>query len=122
MTDLEFTEACEQTLALAQQHLCRYWLLDNRADESIRVAGLNDWVTEEYLPRARKVLGRAPCIAFLAHAAFWQTLQALGPLPLVGPSVAFQAGAFTQEADARAWLQSLRPAMWPQLALVGHPY
>ena len=62
----------------------------------------------------RTTLGQAPCIAFVAPVAFWQELQATAPLPLASPDVAYRARAFTNEPDARQWLQSV------QLAALGH--
>ena len=110
MTESEFTEACELMLVLAQRQHCPFWLLDSQRDANTRAPDVYDWLTDEFLPRVRRNLGQAPCIAFVAPASFWHELQATAPLPLAQPGVAYRARAFTQEFEAQEWLQALRLA------------
>ena len=108
----EFTEACEVVLAWAQHHGCPYWLLDGRADV-LQPLDVYEWLREEFLPHAHKVLGRVPCLAFVNHSDFWLALQAqhyAPPAPVV-LSAAYRANWFTEEKDALAWLAQFRPAI-----------
>lgn len=110
----EFTEACELLLSQAQQHDCPYWLLDGRADRpEQRPLDVYEWLTDEFLPRVRRSLGRVPCLAFIALPAFWEALQArhYAPPSPVQLSPAFRANWFTTEAEALAWLRQFRPAL-----------
>ncbi|MVN78181.1 hypothetical protein GO988_17775 [Hymenobacter sp. HMF4947] len=109
----EFTESCEQLLAVAQRHRCPFWLLDGRADAQERPLDVYEWLGEEFMPRVRKALGRIPSLAFIAQPEFWQELQARNyarPSP-TGPSAAYRANWFTSEADALAWLHQFRPGI-----------
>ncbi|AMJ64987.1 hypothetical protein [Hymenobacter sp. PAMC 26628] len=105
----EFTEACELLLATARPHGCPYWLLDGRADSADRPGDVYEWLVEEFLPRARKVLGHMLCVAFMAEPDFWAALQARSfaqPAPKV--TATFRAGWFTDETAALAWLDQQR--------------
>ncbi|WP_310395011.1 hypothetical protein [Hymenobacter sp.] len=110
LTATEFTEACELLLAQAQEHDCPYWLLDGRADENIRPPALFQWLVEDFLPRVPKVLGRVPCLAFVAQPRFWREFQARNSTPdspgLFVPG--FRTGLFTEEAMALDWLDTFR--------------
>ena len=110
LTAAEFTESCEMLLAEARPHGCPYWLLDGRNDANVRPPDVYEWLTEEFLPRVRKVLGRVPRLAFVAEASFWQALQArsYAPPPPVLVSGVFQANWFTDEKAALSWLDALR--------------
>jgi len=108
----EFTEACELLLAQARRHHCPYWLLDGRADEPVRPAGVYGWLNDEFLPRLRAALGQAPCLAFVAEPHFWQNLEAhsYGPLAPAQSSPSAHIGWFTDEAAAMDWLATQRRA------------
>ncbi|GAB3637182.1 hypothetical protein GCM10027422_27720 [Hymenobacter arcticus] len=109
----ELTEACEMLLEHAQRHQCPYWLLDGRADASGRPNDVYEWMTEEFLPRVHRTLGRVPCLAFIAQAEFWQELQAshyAPPAPaLLSPT--YRTGWFVDEAIAQTWLNQFRPTL-----------
>lgn len=106
----EFTETCELLLAQARRHDCPYWLLDGRADEDVRPPCLYQWLTDEFLPRVSRTLGRMPYVAFVARPSFWQALQAhaYGPLAPAQLSATFRINWFTDEAPAAEWLNSYR--------------
>lgn len=108
----EFTEACEMLLAQARPHRCPFWLLDGRADDTSRPPDVYEWLTEEFLPRVRRALGRVPTLAFVAQPLFWNALQAqsYAPPPPVLVSGVFRANWFTDEATALTWLNSFRLA------------
>jgi hypothetical protein len=108
----EFTEACELLLSQAQLHDCTFWLLDGRADASgERPLDVYEWLSDEFLPRVRRTLGRMPCLAFLALPSFWQTLQTqhYAPPSPMQHSPIFRANWFTTEAEALTWLSQFRP-------------
>jgi len=113
MSAVEFTESCELLLAVAQEHSCPFWLLDGRADNVGHSNDVYEWMREEFLPRTHRVLGRVPCLAFVAHPEFWQALQArhyVLPSPLT-VSASFRTNWFVDEAEALAWLAQFRPAI-----------
>jgi hypothetical protein len=113
LTDVEFTESCELVLDIAQQHHCPFWLLDGRADASGHPNDVYNWMREEFLPRTYQVLGRVPCVAFLAQPTFWDALQArhYAPQDPVTVSAAFRTSWFVEEAEALAWLAQFRPTI-----------
>lgn len=113
LSDVELTESCELVLAIAQEHGCPFWLLDGRADQLGHSTEVYDWIREEFLPRAYQVLGRVPCVAFLAQPEFWQQLQARGYVPTnpVIVSAAFRTNWFIDESEALAWLGQFRPTI-----------
>jgi hypothetical protein len=113
LSPVEFTESCELVLAVAQRHRCPFWLLDGRGDSVGHQADVYDWMREEFLPRTYQVLGRVPCVAFLAQPDFWLALQARGYAPQdpVTVSAAFRTGWFAEEAEALGWLARFRPAI-----------
>ena len=105
----ELTESCELVLGWAQHYSCPFWLLDGRLEE-VQPFDVYEWLREEFLPRAHKVLGRVPCIAFVAEPELWLALQARGyapPAPIV-LSAAFRASWFTAEEEGVAWLMQFR--------------
>ncbi len=113
LSPAEFTEACELLLAMAQQHQCPFWLLDGRADTAERPPDVYEWLGEEFLPRVYKALGLIPCLAFVARAEFWESLQArnyASPTRALSGTT-FRANWFTSEEDALAWLGQFRPAI-----------
>jgi hypothetical protein len=111
----EFTEACEMLLMQAQANQCRYWLLDGQADANIRPPDVYDWLLEEFLPRAYKVLGRVPCLAFVAQPDFQRTIRATSRLlPVPTQPAAMQINWFTNEADGLEWLNKLRAIAAPE--------
>ena len=108
----EFTEVCEVVLAWAQHYDCPFWLLNGRAD-AVHPLDVYEWLREEFLPHAHKVLGRVPCLAFIAEPDFWLALQAqyyAPPAPAV-LSAAYRANWFTEEVEALAWLVQFRPTI-----------
>jgi len=106
---VEFTEACEMLLAQAQANQCRYWLLNGQADANVRPPDVYDWLLEEFLPRAHKLLGRVPCLAFVARPDFQHAIRANSRLlPIPTQPAAIQISWFTNEADGLAWLNHLR--------------
>ena len=113
LSAVELTESCELLLAVAQQHSCPFWLLDGRSDHVGHETAVYDWMREEFFPRAYQVLGRIPCVAFMAQPEFWQRLQARGYVPVdpVTVSAAFRTNWFVEEADALAWLAQFRPTI-----------
>lgn len=113
LSDIELTESCELVLAVAQEHGCPFWLLDGRADRVGHATEVYDWLREEFLPRAYQVLGRVPCVAFLANPEFWQGLRSRGYVPTdpVIVSAAFRTGWFECEVEAEAWLAQFRPTI-----------
>jgi hypothetical protein len=113
LSAIEFTESCELVLAIAQQHQCPFWLLDGRADDIGHGTDVYDWMREEFLPRAYQVLGRVPCVAFMAQPEFWLALQArrYAPVDPVTVSAAFRTNWFVEEDEALAWLAQFRPTI-----------
>jgi hypothetical protein len=107
----EMTEACEMLLEHAQRHDCTYWLLDGRADAPGRPTDVYEWMTEEFLPRVHRTLGRVPCLAFVAQATFWEELQARSYAPPALLSSTYRTGWFVDEATAQAWLNQFRPTL-----------
>ncbi|MBD2767586.1 hypothetical protein IC235_06740 [Hymenobacter sp. BT664] len=107
---LEFTEACEMLLAMAQRYQCSYWLLDGRANESTRPTDVYQWLVKEFLPQVPRALKQIPHVAFVAQASFWDALQTRS-YPLSNPALAapaFHIGWFTEDDDAEAWLNLSR--------------
>jgi hypothetical protein len=113
LSDIELTESCELVLAVAQEHGCPFWLLDGRADQVGHATEVYDWMREEFLPRAYQVLGRVPCVAFLAHPNFWQQLKGRGYVPTdpIIAAAAFRTGWFECEVEAEGWLAQFRPTI-----------
>lgn len=103
----EFTEVCELLLAMAQHYGCRYWLHDGRADEARRPADIQDWMLDDFLPRAKDALGTAPYIAFVATATFWQDRAAQGCAPPGTLPGASHNRGFISEAAALRWFQEV---------------
>ena len=108
LTTLEFTEACEMLLAAAQAHHCPYWLLDGRADTDSRPPDVYGWLSDDFLPRVHRELGRVPTLAFIARPEFWNALQARNYAPSVVAASSFRANWFTDEGAALAWLATYR--------------
>ncbi len=111
LTTLEFTEACEMALATAQQHRCPYWLLDGCADVDMRPPDVYEWLSDEFLPRVHRALGRVPTLAFIARPEFWSALRARSYAPAVVIAGTFRAGWFTEEHAALAWLDAYRTGL-----------
>ena len=111
LSTLEFTEACEMLLAAALEHHCPYWLLDGRADVDARSPDVYEWLSDEFLPRVHRVLGRVPTLAFLAYPEFWHTLRARSYAPPVVIAGTFRAGWFTDEGTAMQWLANYRTVL-----------
>jgi hypothetical protein len=108
----EFTEACEAVLAWAQHYDCPFWLLDGRADV-VQPLDLYEWLREDFLPHAHKVLDRVPYLAFIGESDFWLALQAqhYAPSATWVLSAAYRANWFTTEEAGVAWLAQFRPAI-----------
>ncbi|RZK99157.1 MAG: hypothetical protein EOO62_25190 [Hymenobacter sp.] len=109
----EMTEACEMLLEHAQRHCCPFWLLDGRADAPGRPTDVYEWMTEEFLPRVHRTLGRVPCLAFIAQPSFWEDLQArhyATPAPAL-LSATYRTSCFVAEAEAVLWLNQFRPTL-----------
>ena len=111
LTTIEFTEACEMLLAAAQEHHCPYWLLDGRADADARPPDVYEWLSDEFLPRVHRVLGRVPTLAFVARPEFWQALRARSYAPPLVIASTFRASWFTDERAALAWLATYRTVL-----------
>ena len=111
LATLEFTEACEMLLAAAQEHHCPYWLLDGRADTDSRPPDVYGWLSDDFLPRVHRALGRVPTLAFIARPEFWNALQARSYAPAVVIAGTFRANWFTDEGAALAWLAPYRTTL-----------
>ena len=111
LSPLEFTEACEMLLAAAVEHRCPYWLLDGRADADGRPSDVYEWLSDEFLPRVHRVLGRVPTLAFIARPEFWHGLRARSYAPPLVIAGTFRAGWFTEECAAMRWLTHYRTAL-----------
>ncbi|WP_460503305.1 hypothetical protein [Hymenobacter agri] len=116
LTTLEFTEACEMVLAAAITHRCPYWLLDGRADVDARPADVYEWLSDEFLPRVHRTLGRVPSLAFIARPEFWNALRARNYAPPMVIAGNFRAGWFTEECAAMQWLSNYRTVLPAPLA------
>ena len=111
LSALEFTEACEMLLAAAKEHCCPYWLLDGRADTNSRPPDVYGWLSDEFLPRVHRVLGRVPTLAFIARPEFWHALRAQSYAPPMAIASTFRAGWFTEESTALAWMATYRTVL-----------
>ena len=111
LSTLEFTEACEMVLAAAQEHRCPYWLLDGRADVDARPPDVYEWLSDEFLPRVHRVLGRVPTLAFVASPEFWHSLRTRSFAPQMVIAGTFRAGWFTDEDAALSWLATYRTVL-----------
>ena len=111
LSTLEFTEACEMLLAAAQKYRCPYWLLDGRADVDARPPDVYEWLSDEFLPRVHRVLGRVPTLAFVASPEFWQSLRTRSFAPHMVIAGTFRAGWFTDEDAALNWLATYRTVL-----------
>jgi len=111
LSTLEFTETCETLLAAAQQYRCPYWLLDGRLDTDSRPHDVYWWLSDEFLPRVHRVLGRVPTLAFIARPEFWDALRARSYAPPIVIAGTFRASWFTDEGTALAWLATHRTGL-----------
>jgi len=105
----EVTETCEMLLDSAVRHHCPYWLLDGRSHVGQQPRELHDWMREEYFPRVRESLGVQPQVAFLVKPEVWAGLPTRGyEDPNDWLAHAVRMAWFTDEAQARQWLEQQR--------------
>jgi hypothetical protein len=102
----EITKTCEVLLAVALRRRCRYWLVDGRVSPDSPPLALHEWLQEDYFPRVRAQLGKAPCIALVVAPTLWQGLEQPGcdSLP-EWPMWGARVGWFKEEGAALAWLR-----------------
>jgi hypothetical protein len=93
-------------LDLADEHQCRYWLLDVRRRSSVDAADVY-WMLEKFYPQLYPRLGRTTYLAFLMEPHQLAGMMADAAMP----SLSFDDGRpyrierFTDEQDAQDWLR-----------------
>jgi len=103
----EMHSTYEAVLEAAQQHQCRYWLLDirrrNHSDDATA-----HWVTDEFMPQAAAQLQGLVYMSVLLSPTYLYEVAArprLAALP-VDTSRAYRIQYFTDEREANDWLMA----------------
>ena len=76
-----------------------------------------EWLSDEFLPRVHRVLGRVPTLAFVASPEFWRSLRARSFAPHMVMAGTFRAAWFTDEDAALSWLATYRTVLPAPLLL-----
>ena len=112
LSEPEVTEVCEQLLVRALSSGSSCWLIDVRLDPGSKSLELNQWMWEEFLPRAAAELCQPVYLAYVMsadHIARLRAQEPMGDTILGAILLSARVRFFTAEADALAWFSRCRP-------------
>jgi len=112
LSEPEVTEVCELLLAHAHATNCCWWLIDVRLDPGQKSMELNQWMWEEFLPRAAAELGQPVYLAYIMgadHLARLRAQEPTGDAILRAILLSARVRFFAAETDALAWLSQRQP-------------
>lgn len=114
-TDADFEAGYRYLLKMAQQHNCRFWLLDVRRCSPNCVQQAR-WLLHEFCPLVETVFGTMAPI-FGAHLVFPSHLphyqEVVLPILSQPANSSYQVAAFIDEGPTTTWLHGQQPAEVP---------